>query len=44
MTKKTRAKHTPTFKAKIALAAVQELQTTAELARRYKVHANQIYN
>jgi len=43
MTKKTRAKHTPTFKAKVALAAVQELQTTVELARRYKIHANQIY-
>jgi transposase-like protein len=43
MTKKTRINHTPAFKAKVALAAVQELQTTAELARRYKIHANQIY-
>ncbi len=34
MTKKSRAKHSPTFKAKVALAAVQEQQTMAELARR----------
>ncbi len=27
----------------MALAAVQEQQTTVELARRYKVHPNQIY-
>ncbi len=27
----------------MALAAVQEQQTTAELARRYKLHPNQIY-
>ena len=43
MPKKTRINHTPAFKAKVALAAVQELQTIAELSRRYKGHANQIY-
>lgn len=41
--KKTRTKHSPEFKAKVALAAVQEQETVAAIARRYKVHANQIY-
>src|SRR5437764_13805656 len=41
--KKTRAKHSAEFKAKVALAAVQEQKTVAAISRRYKVHANQIY-
>ena len=42
MTKK-RTKHSPAFKAKVALAALREQETIAELSRRHKVHANQIY-
>ena len=39
----TRKKHTPAFKAKVALAAVREEETIVVLSRRYGIHANQIY-
>jgi len=37
-----RGKHSPSFKAKVALEAVREQETIAELSRRYRIHANQI--
>ena len=43
MTKKARRKIDPTTKARIALAAVREEATSADLARQYQVHPNQIY-
>ena len=41
--KHTRNRHLPAFKAKVALAAVQELDTIPVLAKRFGVTAGQIY-
>jgi len=43
MTKKPRKKHTSAFKAQVALEAVKEQATVADLARRYKVNANLVH-
>jgi transposase-like protein len=39
-----RRKHTPSFKAKVALEAIKEQKTSAELASQYQVHTGQIRN
>ena len=41
--KKTRRKIDAVLKAKIALEAVREQATVADLAQRYQVHPNQVY-
>ena len=42
MSKRPRRNHGSAFKAKVALEAIKEQQTLAELAERFQVHPNQI--
>ena len=42
MKKRARRNHSPAFKAKVALAALKNDRTIAQLAEQFDVHANQI--
>lgn len=42
MTRRVRRNHSPTFKAKVALAAIKGEKTLADLAQQFDVHPNQI--
>lgn len=41
--KSIRAKHSPQFKATVALAAVREQETVSAIARRHRIHPNMVY-
>lgn len=42
MSKKPRRKHSPAFKAKVALAALAGDKTLAQLSQEFEIHQNQI--
>jgi transposase-like protein len=43
MTKQSRKQHSPAFKAKVALEAIREDATVAELAAKYQIHPTLIH-
>ena len=44
MAKRTRRNHSPAFKARVALEALREQESVAEIARRYGLHGNVVAN
>ena len=42
MARKSRRKHGATFKAKVAVEAIQGVKTVPEIARRHEVHPSQV--
>ncbi|SCC93799.1 transposase [Thiomonas sp. X19] len=42
MSKRTRRNHSPAFKAKVALAAMKDDKTIAEIAQQFEVHPTQV--
>jgi transposase len=44
MGKRSRRNHSPAFKAKVALEALREQESVAEIARRYGLHGNVVAN
>ena len=42
MSRRPRRNHSPAFKAKVALAAIRNDKTLAELAQQFDIHPNQI--
>jgi len=42
MSRRIRRNHQPVFRAKVALAPLKDDVTTAELAKKFEVHPNQI--